>query len=63
MQSAYQGGLVLVKAGFHGNVIRFLAPLSITDEELARGLEILEGAVADAQRQADGKVAAGARSA
>ncbi|MDF3857646.1 MULTISPECIES: 4-aminobutyrate--2-oxoglutarate transaminase [Achromobacter] len=63
VQSAYQGGLVLVKAGFHGNVIRFLAPLSITDEELARGLEILEGAVADAQRQADGKVAAGARSA
>jgi 4-aminobutyrate aminotransferase/(S)-3-amino-2-methylpropionate transaminase len=55
VQAAYQGGLVLVKAGFYGNVIRFLAPLSITDEELARGLDILGRAVADAQRIADAR--------
>ncbi|WP_238913876.1 4-aminobutyrate--2-oxoglutarate transaminase [Achromobacter insolitus] len=55
VQVAYQGGLVLVKAGFYGNVIRFLAPLSITDGELARGLDILERAVADAQRVADAR--------
>lgn len=53
VQAAYQGGLILVKAGFHGNVIRFLAPLCITDDELARGLDILERAVAEAQQAAD----------
>ncbi|MNV87128.1 5-aminovalerate aminotransferase DavT [compost metagenome] len=55
VQAAYQGGLILVKAGFHGNVIRFLAPLCITDDELARGLDILERAVADAQQAADAR--------
>ena len=34
VQAAYQGGLILVKAGFHGNVIRFLAPLCIGADEL-----------------------------
>ncbi|KNY10334.1 4-aminobutyrate aminotransferase [Achromobacter piechaudii] len=53
VQAAYQGGLILVKAGFYGNVIRFLAPLCITDDELTRGLDILERAVADAQQAAD----------
>jgi len=53
VQAAYQGGLILVKAGFHGNVIRFLAPLCITDDELARGLDILERAVAEVQQAAD----------
>lgn len=55
VQAAYQGGLILVKAGFHGNVIRFLAPLCITDDELARGLDILERAVAEAQQAADAR--------
>ncbi|WP_454673809.1 4-aminobutyrate--2-oxoglutarate transaminase [Achromobacter pestifer] len=53
VQAAYQGGLILVKAGFHGNVVRFLAPLCISDDELARGLDILERAVADTQQAAD----------
>jgi 4-aminobutyrate aminotransferase/(S)-3-amino-2-methylpropionate transaminase len=34
-------GLLVIGAGLHGNVIRFLAPLVITDEQLDRGLNIL----------------------
>jgi 4-aminobutyrate aminotransferase/(S)-3-amino-2-methylpropionate transaminase len=43
---ALRGGLVLVKAGAHKNVLRFLGPLSISDAELEEGLQILEGAIA-----------------
>jgi len=41
-------GLVLLSCGLYGNVIRLLPPLSATDEELGRGLAILEEALADA---------------
>ncbi len=34
-------GLLIIGAGIYGNVIRFLAPLVITDEQLNRGLDIL----------------------
>lgn len=39
-------GLLLLSAGIKGNVIRFLTPLVITDEELHKGLTILEDAFA-----------------
>lgn len=39
---ANANGLLLLSAGLKGNVIRFLAPLVITDEELSKGLSILE---------------------
>lgn len=39
---ANQHGLLLHSAGIHSNVIRFLAPLTIHDDELNRGLAILE---------------------
>ena len=39
-------GLLLLACGLHGNVIRLLPPLTITDEELTRGLEILEAVAA-----------------
>src|SRR5438270_6571051 len=42
----WQAGLILYKAGTYGNVIRFLAPLVIDDEELDEGLDILEDAIA-----------------
>ncbi|MFY9778991.1 MAG: 4-aminobutyrate--2-oxoglutarate transaminase [Candidatus Baltobacteraceae bacterium] len=45
---AYERGLMLVKAGTYHNVIRFLAPLVISDDELSEGLAILEAAVAAA---------------
>lgn len=41
---ANENGLLLLSAGLKGNVIRFLAPLVITDEELSKGLSILENA-------------------
>jgi len=41
---ANENGLVLLSAGTFGNVIRFLLPLVITDEELNKGLEILDEA-------------------
>ncbi|WP_042353082.1 4-aminobutyrate--2-oxoglutarate transaminase [Bacillus massiliigorillae] len=39
---ANDNGLLLLSAGLKGNVIRFLAPLVITDEELEKGFAILE---------------------
>jgi 4-aminobutyrate aminotransferase / (S)-3-amino-2-methylpropionate transaminase / 5-aminovalerate transaminase len=41
---ANENGLLLLSAGIKSNVIRFLAPLVITDEELSKGLAILEEA-------------------
>lgn len=41
---ANENGLLLLTAGIKGNVIRFLPPLVITDEELTKGLAILEAA-------------------
>jgi 4-aminobutyrate aminotransferase / (S)-3-amino-2-methylpropionate transaminase / 5-aminovalerate transaminase len=46
VDESLRGGLVLVKAGAGKNVLRFLGPLSITDDELAEGLQILERAFA-----------------
>ena len=40
-----QKGLVLKNGGIYGQVIRFLAPLCITDAQLEAGLNILEGAM------------------
>ncbi|MBI4830005.1 MAG: 4-aminobutyrate--2-oxoglutarate transaminase [Candidatus Lindowbacteria bacterium] len=38
-------GLLTLSCGNHGNVIRILAPLVITDEQLEKGLRILEKAI------------------
>ena len=38
-------GLLVENAGTYGNVIRFLAPLVITDEQLETGLDIFEAAL------------------
>src|SRR6476661_5582070 len=43
---ARENGLLLLSCGLYGNVIRLLPPLTATDEELERGLDILEEAVA-----------------
>lgn len=42
---AHAHGLLLLAAGTYGNVVRFLPPLSISDELLAEGLGILRDAV------------------
>jgi 4-aminobutyrate aminotransferase/(S)-3-amino-2-methylpropionate transaminase len=40
--AARERGLVLLSCGIYGNVIRILVPLVIGDEDLERGLELLE---------------------
>jgi 4-aminobutyrate aminotransferase len=39
---ALESGLILLTCGLYGNVVRILVPLVVSDEELGRGLEILE---------------------
>jgi 4-aminobutyrate aminotransferase / (S)-3-amino-2-methylpropionate transaminase / 5-aminovalerate transaminase len=46
--AARKRGLILLSCGIYGNVIRILVPLSISDEELTRGLELLEESLGDA---------------
>lgn len=45
---AAERGLVLLSCGIRGNVLRILAPLTISDEVLQEGLGILAGIVNDA---------------
>jgi 4-aminobutyrate aminotransferase/4-aminobutyrate aminotransferase/(S)-3-amino-2-methylpropionate transaminase len=45
---ARERGLILLSCGLDGNVIRLLPPLSATDDELERGLSILEESLGDA---------------
>jgi len=45
LRYCHQHGLVLLKAGLYDNVIRLLFPLVITEQELDRGLDILEAAL------------------
>ncbi len=42
MQYAFEKGLVLINAGIYNNVIRVLSPLVISDEDLEKGLDIIE---------------------
>lgn len=46
IQECVHNGLMVEGAGTYGNVIRFLAPLVMTDEQLECGLNILEKAIA-----------------
>lgn len=41
----FQRGLVIETSGTESHVLKFLAPLTIEDEDLERGLDIIEGAV------------------
>ena len=42
---AREQGVLLLGCGLYGNVLRLLPPLSITDEELSRGLEVIEASL------------------
>ena len=42
LREAHARGLVLLRAGLYDNVVRLLMPLTVSDEELASGLDILE---------------------
>jgi 4-aminobutyrate aminotransferase / (S)-3-amino-2-methylpropionate transaminase / 5-aminovalerate transaminase len=50
--AALAKGLILLSCGLYGNVIRLLPPLTASDEELTRGLQLLEEALGDAGARA-----------
>jgi 4-aminobutyrate aminotransferase / (S)-3-amino-2-methylpropionate transaminase / 5-aminovalerate transaminase len=52
VDAAFERGLVVLACGLYGNVLRILAPLTITGEEAAEGLELLEAALVDASAAA-----------
>lgn len=50
IQEAYKRGVILVKAGIQNNVIRFLMPLTIPDDQLVEGMAVVREALAAANR-------------
>jgi 4-aminobutyrate aminotransferase/(S)-3-amino-2-methylpropionate transaminase len=50
LRYCHQHGLVLLKAGLYDNVIRLLFPLTASEKELDRGLDILEEALDQVKR-------------
>jgi len=46
VDAAFERGLLLLSCGLYGNVIRRLPPLTIADEELDEGLDLLDQALA-----------------
>jgi 4-aminobutyrate aminotransferase/(S)-3-amino-2-methylpropionate transaminase len=52
VEAARARGLILLSCGTDGNVIRLLAPLTISDDDLSAGLDILEDALGDASGRA-----------
>ncbi|EUA12197.1 4-aminobutyrate transaminase [Mycobacterium kansasii 732] len=45
--AAHRAGVVLLTCGMFGNIVRLLPPLTITDELLAEGLDIMCGILSD----------------
>jgi 4-aminobutyrate aminotransferase / (S)-3-amino-2-methylpropionate transaminase / 5-aminovalerate transaminase len=50
VQAAARRGLIILSSGAYGNVIRFLAPLTISEALLTEGLSRLEAALAEVTR-------------
>ncbi len=48
-EAARERGLILLSCGLYGNVVRILVPLVIADDDLDRGLEILEESLVHAK--------------
>ena len=44
---AFENGLIIETSGQDGEVVKCLCPLTISDDELQKGLDILEAAVKD----------------
>lgn len=49
---ALEKGLILLTCGVHGNVIRFLAPITIDDKVFAEALDILEETLRECAKEA-----------
>ncbi|HEY1330977.1 MAG TPA: 4-aminobutyrate--2-oxoglutarate transaminase [Actinomycetota bacterium] len=52
IEECYTQGVLILKAGTYDNVIRFLPPLTISDELLSEGLDVLEKALATVEADA-----------
>lgn len=50
-QKAWENGAVILQAGVDGNVLRFPMPLVMSDEQLQKGLDILEQSMREAAAQ------------
>lgn len=46
IQRCYENGVILIASGTHGNVLRFLFPLVISEEQLDEGLDVMERCLA-----------------
>lgn len=53
---AQKRGLILLTCGVYGNVIRFLAPITIPDDVFNEAIDILELSIADARTELGGAV-------
>lgn len=51
VKRCHENGLIIITAGIYGNVIRFLMPVNIATDQLEKGLNILEEAIAAEQKQ------------
>lgn len=51
-EKALDKGLILLTCGVYGNVIRFLAPITIQDEVFSEALDILEDVLRDCASEA-----------
>jgi 4-aminobutyrate aminotransferase/(S)-3-amino-2-methylpropionate transaminase len=45
IKRSYENGLILIAAGTHGNVLRTLMPLIVSDDQLAEGLDVIKHAL------------------
>jgi 4-aminobutyrate aminotransferase/(S)-3-amino-2-methylpropionate transaminase len=59
VEEALRRGVILLKAGTAGNVIRTLVPLVVTDAQLDEALDVIDAAVSAAVRQVPAGTAAG----
>jgi 4-aminobutyrate aminotransferase-like enzyme len=48
LKSANERGLILLSCGTYGNVIRFLPPLTASDEIVKEGMDIFEASLTEA---------------
>ena len=51
LKAANQRGLILLSCGIYGNVIRFLPPLTASDEIVREGMDLFEASLAEAVSQ------------
>jgi len=51
VKAAFERGLIIETSGAHDQIVKVLAPLTIADEEMEKGLEILQSAIRAAAAQ------------